>query len=80
EHTEKHENFTDSNNKGTRRLINFPLIKTTGATDLDRAQAQFDNANDDHQAIQQLTRALHDHNKTTVNEYKRLPSQTKTDV
>ncbi|CAF3443414.1 unnamed protein product [Rotaria socialis] len=80
EHTERQENFVDSNNQETRRLINFPLIKTTGATDLDKAQAQFDNVNDDHQAIQQLTRALHDHNKTTVNEYKRLPSQTNTGV
>ena len=48
--------------------------RSAHATDLD--QAQVDRFIDDHQAIQHLTRALQEHNTTTLNEYKRLPSQT----
>lgn len=58
----------------TDRDQTHPVTRSGQATDLDQAQA--DRLVDDHQAIQHLTRALQEHNTTTLNEYKRLPSQT----
>lgn len=66
----------NANVSENRVLINLPMLKTNGSTDLDKAQAHLNTINDDHQAIKHLSQALHEHNKTIVNEYKRLPSQT----
>jgi hypothetical protein len=82
ERTEEYQVFLDSHNHEVRRtpsISRTSIIQTTKtghATDLDQAQAQIEHLTDDHQAIQHLTRALQEHNVTTINEYKRLPSQT----
>jgi hypothetical protein len=82
ERTEQYQVFLDSSNHEVRRTPSIsrtsliPVTKIGYATDLDQAQAQVERLTDDHQAIQNLTRALQDHNVTTINEYKRLPSQT----
>lgn len=82
ERTEQYQVFLDSANHEIRRTPSIsrtsiiPVGKATHATDLDQAaQAQIERTTDDHQAIQNLTRVLHEHNITTINEYKRLPSQ-----
>jgi hypothetical protein len=82
ERTEQYQVFLDSANHEVRRTPSItrtsiiPITKTGHATDLDQAQAQIERTTDDHQAIKNLTRALQEHNVTTINEYKRLPSQT----
>lgn len=82
ERSEQFQVFLDSANQEVRRTPSvsrvslIPSPKTTSETDLNRPQLQADRLIDDHQAIQQLTRALQQHNASTVNEFKRLPSQT----
>ncbi|CAF1395094.1 unnamed protein product [Rotaria sordida] len=82
ERTEEYQVFLDSSNHEIRRTPSISrtsivnVTKTGYATDLDQAQAQVERLSDDHQAIQHLTRILQEHNVTTINEYKRLPSQT----
>jgi hypothetical protein len=82
ERTEQYQVFLDSANHEVRRTPSIsrtsiiPITKSGHATDLDQAQAQIERTTDDHQAIKNLTRALQEHNVTTINEYKRLPSQT----
>ncbi len=82
ERTEQYQVFLDAANHEVRRTPSIsrtsivPITKTGHATDLDQAQAQIERSTDDHQAIQNLTRALQEHNVTTINEYKRFPSQT----
>lgn len=82
ERTEQYQVFLDSANHEVRRTPSIsrtsiiPVGKTGHATDLDQAQVQAERLTDDHQAIQSLTRALQEHNVSTINEYKRLPSQT----
>ncbi|CAF0829843.1 unnamed protein product [Rotaria sordida] len=79
ERREKYQDLSDSINNEIRRLPTFPIPKTSGgATDLDQVQAQIDRFTDDHQAIQQLTHVLKEHNTSITNEYKRLPSQSNT--
>ena len=82
ERTEQYQVFLDSANHEVRRTPSIsrtsiiPIGKPGHATDLDQAaQTQIGRTTDDHQAIQNLTRVLHEHNITTMNEYKRLPSQ-----
>lgn len=81
ERTEQYQVFLDSANHEVRRTPSIsrtsiiPLSKPGQATDLDQAQEQIERTTDDHQAIQNLTRVLQEHNTTTINEYKRLPSQ-----
>ena len=70
ERKEQYQVFLDPTDHETT----LPVPRSGHATDLDQAQA--DRLVDDHQAIQHLTRALQEHNTTTLNEYKRLPSQT----
>jgi hypothetical protein len=74
ERTEQYQVFFDPKNHEIRRTPSIPITKSSHATDLD--QAQVDRFIDDHQAIQQLTRVLQEHNTATVNEYKRFPSQS----
>ncbi|CAF3093120.1 unnamed protein product [Rotaria socialis] len=82
ERTEEYQVFLDSSNHEVRRTPStsrtsiVQLTKTGHATDLDQAQAQVESLTDDHQAIQHLTRVLQEHNVSTINEYKRSPSQT----
>ncbi|CAF2596985.1 unnamed protein product [Rotaria sp. Silwood2] len=82
ERTEEYQVFLDSSNHEVRRTPSISrtsivnLTKSGHATDLDQAQAQVEGLTDDHQAIQDLARKLHERNETTLNEYKRLPSQT----
>ncbi|CAF1427267.1 unnamed protein product [Adineta ricciae] len=84
ERTEEYQVFLNAVNHEIRRTpsISRTAIVTASkighATDLDEAQAhaQTEHLTDDHEAIQQLTRALQEHNVTTINEYKRLPSVT----
>ncbi|UJR13851.1 hypothetical protein I4U23_000861 [Adineta vaga] len=84
ERTEEYQVFLNAVNHEIRRTPSIarttivPATKIGHATDLDQAQAQtqVDHLTDDHEAIQQLTRALQEHNITTINEYKRLPSVT----
>ena len=82
ERTEQYQVFLDSANHEVRRTPSIsrtsiiPITKTGHATDLDQAQAKIERTTDDHQAIQNLTRVLQEHNVATINEYKRLPSQT----
>ena len=81
ERTEQYQVFLDSANHEVRRTPSvsrtsiIPISKPGQATDLDQAQEQIGRTTDDHQAIQNLTRALQEHNVITINEYKRLPSQ-----
>ncbi|CAF3587593.1 unnamed protein product [Adineta steineri] len=82
ERTEEYQVFLNAVNHEVRRTPSIARTtivsptKTGHATDLDQAQAQaqVEHTTDDHQAIQNLTRALQEHNVTTINEYKRLPS------
>ena len=82
ERSEQYQVFPDSAHQEVRRTPSVsrasvvPSAKTASATDLDRPQVQVDRLVDDHQAIQQLTRALKEHNVSTANDYKRLSSQT----
>lgn len=76
ERTEQYQVFFDPTKPEIRRTPSIPKTKTSHSTDLDQAQTHVDQFLDDHQAIQQLTRVLQEHNTTTLNEYKRLPSQT----
>ena len=84
ERTEQYQVFLDAANHEIRRTPSVsrttlvPITKAGHATDLDEAQAQVERLTDDHQAIQQLTRALHEHTQATNKEYKRLPSTPKT--
>ncbi|CAF2325572.1 unnamed protein product [Rotaria sp. Silwood2] len=78
EHREKYQEFSDSSNYDIHRLPKLPITKTSGATDLDQVQAEVDRLTDDHQAIQQWTHLLQEHNVKVTNEYKRLPSQSNT--
>jgi hypothetical protein len=64
--------FVDPAHHEIRSTTSMPITKFGHATDLDHAQAQVDRFVDDHQAIQNLTRALQEHNTTTITEYKRL--------
>lgn len=76
ERTDQYRIFLDPSTGEPRRRSVIPVNKTGHSTDIDEAQEQADRFHDDHQAIQQLTRVLQEHNTTTINEYKRLPSQT----
>ena len=82
ERTEQYQVFLDSSNHEIRRTPSvsrtalIPITKIGHATDLDQAQAQIERLTDDHQAIQQLTRVLQEHNQITTKEYQRLPSAT----
>ncbi|CAF1328084.1 unnamed protein product [Rotaria sp. Silwood1] len=82
ERTEEYQVFLDSSNHEVRRTPSISrtsivnITKSGHATDLDQAQAQVERLTDDHEAIQHLTRVLQEHNVTTINEYKRLPSVT----
>jgi hypothetical protein len=68
--------FVDPVNNEIRSTTTLPITKFGHATDLDEAQSQVDRFVDDHQAIQNLTRALQEHNTTTtITDYKRLPTQ-----
>jgi hypothetical protein len=76
ERKEQYQLVLDPTKQEILRASTNPTAKTSRVTDLDQAQVQVNRFSDDHHAIQQLTRALQDHNITTTNEYKRLPSQT----
>ena len=84
ERTEEYQTVLDSLNHEVRRtpiISHMSIVSSTKAaraTDLDQAQAQVERLTDDHQAIQQLTRAIQEHNATTIGEYKRLLSKTNT--
>jgi len=76
ERTDQYRVVLDPANGEIRRTPSIPVGKTGHSTDIDQAQEQANRFVDDHQAIQQLTRVLQEHNTTTVNEYhQRLSSQ-----
>ena len=82
ERTEQYQVFLDSSNHEVRRTPSVsrtslvPITKTGHATDLDQAQAQVERLADDHQAIQNLTRVLQEHNQTSTTDGQRSLSNT----
>ncbi|CAF0729649.1 unnamed protein product [Adineta ricciae] len=61
ERTEQCQVYLDRTNRDSHHPSPVSVRKTRQATDLDQAQAQVSRLTDDHQAIQQLTRALQEH-------------------
>jgi len=82
ERSEQYQVFLDPTNHEVHRTPSVarvsvvPPTRIGQTTDVDQTQMKIDRVADDHQAIHHLTRALQEHNINTMNDFKRLPSQT----